>query len=409
MRHIFRVQTLQRLATLKLIKNNKSKGNMGYSVEYYDGSHLVAPLSDRFNNAHHSLRGIHPPRPDDLSVLDELEKREIHCGDISYTTYRYHPSEGRNPIFVIGGRRSKAMANVDLFNYARETQQPLIFAELPNREENSNYFAQVQTITRHFFSNLPFIDDYRHNAKCLVAHSTGGWATVDALKQDRGNIILPQFQRVIPIEAFFGATYKSSPLTRCLYEEFQLPRNRGKKCGDSVFDRAYDAVSKFKGEKRFYAPEDILPMTTPSHDGNAYMSEMIETLREELLSSPFPSRVLNSDKIVFIHGTQDNIADINRADEMAKHMDAPLKAITHIFHTPYEKEQLRYIFEVVNGNVAPMPQRAPRPSTVRRLAESVRRPTLSFPSMSRMIPGNMAIGQRLHHVRLPHLRSLIGK
>jgi hypothetical protein len=142
-----------------------------------------------------------------------------------------------------------------------------------------------------------------------------------------------------------------------------------------------------------------------THADNRYMSDNIHALRAKLLDSPFPDAVLKSNRITFMHGQNDTVATAEHANKMAKHMDAPIVIMKNTFHAPYTKERLTHMFASLFNAVALTSEKALKPQpTARTPFEYARTLVSNFPSMLHNLRGNMAIGQRLPHVRLPRLR-----
>jgi|GEM_PF-6111630 len=346
---------------------------MAYQHHHIGGEYFLPSHVERRENAVRVLRKQPAPVPDDISILDDIKSDRFSVNGLSYEWHHYTPNNPKGIIYKIGGRRSKAHSNTALFNFARATNQALIFAEIPNRDENGGYFEEVKTTTEHFLANLPFRQRYKHHTANLIAHSTGAWAMFDALQHDGDNKILPQFNHVAGIGLFLGATYKQHPSARFIYEQMQCRLQKNGNYGDSRFDRWFGAAAMLGGADYFYEPEDTAKETTPTHHGNLYMSNAMEnTHRDAMLNTPFPNHVTQSTKISLFHGNRDNIAYIGHAYDLAKKIGCPLFEMDSTYHTPYTKLRLETIFAVMAHEPMPRPPLLPSSSNSRKPFEFAR-------------------------------------
>ncbi len=386
--------------------------------------HLIIDTKDqfleswpsRFKNIFLVLRKKHPQKPDYYDeIVSKLKKHKVklHEHNISYKYFVFgNPETALRTRYIIGGRRSQAKANADVFKAAHDCDDAVVFLQLPNKKKH-DYLNLQHDVVKHFINNLPYKDNTRPNRRYLYGHSTGAWALLTLLKDDVKGSIPKDFKKIRFLNIFLKASIDNNRSLSNIYNWYSK-KVANYTYGDVIFDRLYSAYDKFKGEEHLYAPyKREGKLHNAKHHENIYMRPEILRRTALLFSSPFPTAITNAQNIEFFHGTNDRVADKNTALAMSNHIDAPFIEMTGTFHTPYTLPRLKNIFaervDAMPINQSIKPQRERRQLVARKPSLSGRKLTLSFPSMSRMIRGSMETGQTPLRERPPLPRFLIGR
>lgn len=381
---------------------------MAYRVDYIEGEDFLSAWPQRIKNAL-SVLFKRAAKPSDSDML-AVDRVKIEYANGSYHCCHYHAPQSNRVVFVLGGRRSKGRGNAHIFRTMKDAGISVVFAELPDPVKTRDYMSAVQEMSRHFLLESPFLDFYKDRECYLFGHSTGAEVILENLhNEDSASQILSYFHGIRPIGTFLRASFKNSAILNWLYE-WHAGKNADVIYGDTLGDRVFAAINKLKGEEHPYEPEEIADSTLPYHWENIYMANEIEKRRNKLMMSSFPEIVLSSDKIAFLHGENDNIADMEAVQKMAKHMNAPLTIMKDTFHNPYTVERVNAVlYHLFNGVAKPQIVETPRQSRLHTLGQYARTLASMPHSMLHNLRGNTGTGQTPHRVRLPLPRFLIGK
>ncbi len=334
-----------------------------------DESFLV-PWPQRLDNAYITLIDAPVPKPDYYDeIASQLKKVEVDTGIFKYKYYVFgNPRTARKTHYIVGGRRSLARGNVDVFKAASDCNEAVIFLQLKNVKK-ADYLDRQRDIVAHFLANLPYKAETQRWRRHLYGHSTGAWAIVDNLHTDFDGVIPYQFNRIKNLNAFFKAPIDNSPTLAQVYNWYSVIY-ADYSYGDTLPDRIYGTIDKLWGEELMYAPKRPNKVNRAKHRENAYMRPEIQKRTAKLLETPFPQAIREADNIKFFHGEWDRVACINEADKIAQHMDAPFIVMPKTFHTPYTQQRLIILFTEIERAICITDLQQPTPS---RLFESAGR------------------------------------
>ena len=383
---------------------------MGYDVHVIKDQGFLVPFCRRIFNAAAVLKQrFTPPREDLQDIYPEFERSDILY---KYGTYKcfHHAPKDRKPsgaIFILGGRRSKARGNQHVFDVAQRAGLAIIFAELPIKAGEEGLMPNIEAMQDHFLQTLPFYDRYKDVNCYLLGHSTGGTGVARNLKEEAtAKLLISRFKKIAMVSTFLKAPFKNSPILEALYE-WHAGNHPDMIYGEYWGDRVFGAINKLRGEEMPYEPEEIRDSGYPPHGETLYFSQVIEDVREDLFSSPYPDIVSQSRKISMVHGDRDPFADYRSADMLARHMGVPFVKMEKTFHNPYTRSRINALFSYFfNG---PMPQPSPRPSIASKLSGFGGMPLPNFRWMSHRRPENMETDQTPLRERLRHLPILAGR
>jgi len=384
---------------------------MGYSVDTIPDTGFLEPWSRRPMNAIRVLlNNVTTPSQSFSESFPHFKHYDFPYRYGTYRCYHHAPANSSGAIFILGGRRSKARGIHQLFAAAEREKLAIIFAELPeNAAGNKELMPTIEAMQDDFLERIPFYHLYKGKPCYLLGHSTGGTGVVRNLKiQDRAEDLVSKFNRIAGASTYLKAPFTNSYVLSSLYYG-HVKRHFNELYGESFADRIFASLHKLKGEEFSLMPEDLVESLCPPHPENLYFSEVIEEIRQDLLSSPFPSIISETDNVILIHGNRDQFADYAKADDMARHMGVRMVTMENTFHNLYTPERISALFYYLcHGDAMPRPVPAPRPSMRSRLAESVPSPQLDFQWMLRNSHGNMGLDQTPRHglrQRLPFLAN----